>query len=89
MGRAEKLLTFFLSRGDKNMKKMYKYGIFVLAVVLVAAIASILVIRKNLSRDAEVFSEVRAYRTEVSADTEIIDDVVYRRAVHSSWREYI
>ena len=58
------------------MKKMYKYGIFALAVVLVAAIASILVIRKNLSRDAEVFSEVRAYRTEVSADTEILDDVV-------------
>lgn len=58
------------------MKKMYKYGIFALAVVLVAAIASILVIRKNLSRDAEVFSEVRAYRTEVSADTEILDDLV-------------
>ena len=58
------------------MKKMYKYGIFALAVVFVAAIASILVIRKNLNRDAEVFSEVRAYRTEVSADTEILDDVV-------------
>lgn len=45
-------------------------------MVLVAAIASILVIRKNRSRDAEVFSEVRAYRTEVSADTEILDDLV-------------
>ena len=58
------------------MKKIFKYVTLVLAVVIVVAIASILVIRHNPGKNTEAFSDVRAYRTEVSPDTEIYDDNV-------------
>ncbi len=58
------------------MKKIFKYVTLVLAVVIVVAIACIMVIRHNPGKNTEAFSDVRAYRTEVSPDTEIYDDNV-------------
>ena len=56
------------------MNKMIKYGTFVLALVLVAAIVSGLIIGRNKNRIIEDFSDIRAYRTEVSPDDMIYDE---------------
>ena len=58
------------------MKKIVKYGTLVLAVVIVVGLASIVIIRHNPGKTKETYSDVRAYRAEVSPDTEIYDDNV-------------
>jgi uncharacterized protein YkwD len=56
------------------MKKQFKYGAIALVLVLFAAVVSILVLRKPFSSVTEAFADTRAYRTEVSPDTEIFDE---------------
>lgn len=69
------------------MNKMIKYGTLVLALVLVAAIASSLIIGRNKNRIAEDFSDVRAYRIEVSAEVFIDDEEIPGNPFASPLRE--
>jgi uncharacterized protein YkwD len=58
------------------MRKVFKYVTILLAVVLLVSVTSLLIVRTSGNRDTEAFSEERAYRTEVSPDTEIYDEIV-------------
>lgn len=69
------------------MNKLIKYGTLVLALVLVAAIASSLIIGRNKNRIAEDFSDVRAYRTEVSTEDFIDDEEIPGNPFTSPLRE--